>query len=67
MKKQIEHVEKFHDSFGIKNNYQQQIILKIEKELSLTKVKTHIRMILDNWSQNKESKSIRVKIDVDPM
>ena len=51
----------------IKNNYQQQIILKIEKELSLTKVKTHIRMILDNWSQNKESKSIRVKIDVDPM
>ena len=51
----------------IKNNYQQQIILKIEKELSLTKVKSHIRQILDSWSQKKESKSIRVKIDVDPM
>jgi len=51
----------------IKNNYQQQIILKIEKELSLSKVKAHIRQILDIWSKREESKSVRVKIDVDPM
>mgnify|MGYP001346346025 CR=1 FL=1 len=51
----------------IKNNYQQQIFLKIEKEISLAKVKNHIRKIIDDWRQKKGSKSIRLKIDVDPM
>ena len=51
----------------INNYYQQQIILKIEKELSLSKVKAHIREIIDHWSKEEVSKSIRVKIDVDPM
>ena len=51
----------------INNYYQQQIVLKIEKELSLTKVKAHIKEIIDCWSKEEVSKSIRVKIDVDPM
>ena len=51
----------------INNYYQQQIILKIEKELSLTKVKAHIKEIINQWSKEEVSKSIRVKIDVDPM
>jgi primosomal protein N' (replication factor Y) len=51
----------------INNYYQQQIIIKIEKELSLSKVKAHIRQLIDQWSKEDVSKSIRVKIDVDPM
>ena len=51
----------------INNYYQQQIILKIERELSLSKVKAHIRQLIDQWSKEEVSKSIRVKIDVDPM
>ena len=51
----------------INTYYQQQILLKVEKDLSLSKVKAHIQTTIDRWSQEDVSKSIRVKIDVDPM
>ena len=51
----------------INTYYQQQILLKIENNLSMTKVKEFIQNTIDIWGREDYSKSIRVKIDVDPM
>lgn len=51
----------------INNYYNQQILLKVENTLSLTKVKEYVQLSINRWSKAEGSKSIRVKIDVDPM
>jgi primosomal protein N' (replication factor Y) len=51
----------------INTYYQQQILLKIENEISMSKVKEYIQKTIDVWGKEESSKSIRVKIDVDPM
>ena len=49
------------------NYYNQQILLKVENSLSLSKVKEYVQLSINRWSKAEGSKSIRVKIDVDPM
>ena len=51
----------------INTYYQQQILLKVENKLSMTKVKEFVQSTIDIWGKEDYSKSIRVKIDVDPM
>ena len=51
----------------INNYYNQQILIKVEYTLSLSKVKDFIQLTINRWSKKEGSKSIRVKVDVDPM
>ena len=51
----------------INNYYNQQILLKIENSLSLSKVKEFVQESINRWSKEDCSKSIRVKVDVDPI
>ena len=51
----------------INNYYNQQILLKVENSLSLSKVKEYVQLSINHWSKVEGSKSIRVKIDVDPI
>lgn len=51
----------------INTYYQQQILLKLENKLSMTKVKEFVQSTIDIWKKEDYSKSIRVKIDVDPI
>jgi primosomal protein N' (replication factor Y) len=51
----------------INNYYNQQILIKVEHTLSLSKVKDFIQLTINRWSKKEGSKSIRVKVDVDPM
>ena len=51
----------------INNYYNQQILLKIENALSLNKVKDFVQLSINRWSNKECSKSIRVKVDVDPI
>jgi len=51
----------------INNYYNQQILLKVENSLSLSKVKEFVQESINRWSKMDGSKSIRVKVDVDPM
>ena len=51
----------------INNYYQQQILLKVENKLSVSKVKEFIQNTINLWTKKDYSKSIRIKIDVDPM
>ena len=51
----------------INNYYNQQILVKVENALSLSKVKEFIQLRINRWSKKEGSKSIRVKVDVDPM
>ena len=51
----------------INNYYNQQILLKVENALSLTKVKEFVQLSINRWSSKEGSKSIRVKVDVDPI
>ena len=51
----------------INNYYNQQILLKIENALALSKVKEFVQLTINLWSKKEGSKSIRVKVDVDPM
>ena len=51
----------------INNYYNQQILLKIENALSLNKVKEFVQESINSWSNKQSSKSIRVKVDVDPI
>jgi primosomal protein N' (replication factor Y) len=51
----------------INNYYNQQILLKLENALSLSKVKEFIQLSINGWSKKDINKSIRVKVDVDPM
>ena len=51
----------------INNYYQQQILLKLENSLSISKVKEFVQNTISGWTQENYNKSIRVKIDVDPL
>lgn len=51
----------------IKNLYHKKIVLKIEKEGSINQVKSSIRELMNNFSQHKDWKSIRVVVNVDPV
>ena len=51
----------------INNYYNQQILIKVEHTLYLSKVKDFIQLSINRWSKKEGSKSIRVKADVDPI
>jgi len=51
----------------VKDQYRKEILIKIEKEASATKVKYRIQDTLDTFSSEKSFKSIRTIIDVDPL
>lgn len=51
----------------IQNYYIKKIILKMEKEASLIKIKARINQIIDDFYANANNKSCRINIDVDPM
>lgn len=51
----------------IRNLYQKQILLKIEKTASIKKAKEIIKDKLIDFAQDKEFKSIRIIVDVDPI
>ncbi len=51
----------------VSNYYQQQITLKVEKTISISKVKSYLSEQINEWQLEKANKSIRVKIDVDPI
>ena len=51
----------------INNYYNQQILLKLENSLPLSKVKKFVQESINQWTNEEGSKSIRVKIDVDPI
>jgi primosomal protein N' (replication factor Y) (superfamily II helicase) len=51
----------------IKNQYYKTTLVKIEREAGLTKVKDVINKSLNNLKEEKLFKSIRIKINVDPL
>ena len=51
----------------VSNYYQQQITLKVEKTISIAQVKSYLNEKINDWQLEKNNKSIRVKIDVDPI
>lgn len=51
----------------IKNLYIKQILVKIEKEISLSKSKTELLRCIDEFQRLPDFKTIRVVVDVDPM
>ena len=51
----------------VRNYYLKNILLKIEKEASITKAKEILSQKLNEFSADKSNKSIRLGIDVDPM
>lgn len=51
----------------IRNQYHKTILIKFEREASVSKAKELISEILINFKNQKENKSIKVRINVDPM
>lgn len=51
----------------IKNLYQKEIIIKIEKSLSVVKTREIIKNLKNNFEVNSPYKSVKIIIDVDPM
>ncbi|PCJ86741.1 MAG: primosomal protein N' [Flavobacteriales bacterium] len=51
----------------IRNLYNKNILLKIEKDISLKKVKILLQDEIVNFKSDNEFKSVRVSVDVDPM
>ena len=51
----------------IKNLYQKEILLKIEKSLSVVKTREIIKNLKNNFEVNSKNKSIKIIVDVDPM
>ena len=51
----------------VSNYYQQQITLKVEKTISIAQVKSYLNEKINEWQLETNNKSIRVKIDVDPI
>ncbi|NNK81096.1 MAG: hypothetical protein HKO93_06335 [Flavobacteriales bacterium] len=50
----------------IKDRYRMEMMIKIEREASITKAKQQIQTTIDRFLSEKEFKSIRVTVDVDP-
>jgi len=51
----------------IKNQYIKHILVKMEREASGSKIKTEILKQIDVFQEDKENRSVRVILDVDPM
>jgi primosomal protein N' (replication factor Y) len=51
----------------VKNRYQKQIILKLEKQASFKEARKALRMISDEFYKEKANRSIRISLDVDPV
>jgi primosomal protein N' (replication factor Y) (superfamily II helicase) len=51
----------------IRNFYLKQMLLKLEKELSVTKAKAKLKELMIQIKQMPEYKNIQVVVDVDPM
>lgn len=51
----------------IRNEYLKNILLKIEKEYSLSKAKSTIRTLIENFKIDNDHKVVRIVIDVDPV
>jgi len=51
----------------IRNYYHKDILLKIERNSSVKKAKTIIDTIISNLQEQKDFRSLRVFIDVDPV
>lgn len=51
----------------IKNLYQKDILLKVEKSLSVVKTRAIIVALKNHFEVNSKNKSIKITIDVDPM
>lgn len=51
----------------IKNLYQKDILLKVEKSLSVNKTRDIIVQLKNHFEVNSKNKSIKITIDVDPM
>ncbi len=50
----------------VKDQYRKELLIKIERKASITKTKAKIQQTLDQFGTEKEFKSIRVIVDVDP-
>jgi primosomal protein N' (replication factor Y) len=51
----------------IRNYYNKNILLKIEKEASLKKAKEILKTILDTFKDSQDDKSLRIIVDIDPI
>lgn len=50
----------------VKNQYIKQMIIKINKDLNINKVKEFIGNTIENFKHENEFKSVKIQIDVDP-
>lgn len=50
----------------IKNLYIKQMIIKVNKEFNISKIKDFIKKTIDDFKHNNEFKSVKIQIDVDP-
>jgi primosomal protein N' (replication factor Y) len=50
----------------VKDQYRKELLIKIERKASITKTKVRIKEVLNQFSSEKEFKSIRIIVDVDP-
>ncbi len=50
----------------VKDRYRKEMIIKVEREASITKVKEKIRRTIDLMQNEKHFKSLRISMDVDP-
>ena len=50
----------------VKNQYIKQMIIKVNKDLNINKVKDFIGNTIENFKHENEFKSVKIQIDVDP-
>ena len=50
----------------VKNQYIKQMIIKISKDINISKVKEFIKDTVESFKHEHEFKSVKVQIDVDP-
>ncbi|MBN8703020.1 MAG: primosomal protein N', partial [Bacteroidetes bacterium] len=50
----------------VKNYYLKGLLIKVEKESSISKVKLMLRSYIDELNQSKDFKAVQVVVDVDP-
>ncbi len=51
----------------VKNQYIKQMIIKINKDLNINKVKEFIRNTIEDFKHNTEFKPVKIHVDVDPI
>ena len=50
----------------VKNQYIKQMIIKVDKNLNINKVKDFIGSTVENFKHDQDFKSVKIQIDVDP-